>query len=179
MRFPCNEHAVALAKALLAHEDVEPIGLGARDSLRLEGGLCLYGNDIDTSTSPVEAALTWAIQKVRRKGGDREGGFPGAARILDELENGAARHPRGPAPRRSRADARRHAALCRGRRRRAGGPCDIGRVRAHDRGADVDGLCSDSGLAAEPGTQLFGEVRGKRQPVTVVAMPFTPANFKR
>ena len=94
---------MALAKALLAHDDVEPIGLGARDSLRLEGGLCLYGNDIDSNTTPVEAALTWAIQKVRRKGGEREGGFPGAERILAELENGADRtrvglRPEGRAP---------------------------------------------------------------------------------
>ena len=86
-----DDQAEPLARALLAHEDVEAIGLGARDSLRLEGGLCLYGNDIDTTTSPAEAALIWAIQKVRRKGGEREGGFPGAARILDQLENGAAR----------------------------------------------------------------------------------------
>ncbi|MGB8621977.1 MAG: glycine cleavage system aminomethyltransferase GcvT, partial [Paracoccaceae bacterium] len=86
-----DAQAVAFARALLAHDKVEPIGLGARDSLRLEAGLCLYGNDIDTTTSPVEAALTWAIQKVRRKGGDREGGFPGAARILRELEEGTDR----------------------------------------------------------------------------------------
>src|SRR6056297_3588148 len=78
--------AEALARAVLAHEAVAPIGLGARDSLRLEAGLCLYGHDIDETTSPVEAALGWAIQKVRRRGGEREGGFPGAARILGELE---------------------------------------------------------------------------------------------
>ncbi len=80
--------ARSLAEALLAMEAVEPIGLGARDSLRLEAGLCLYGSDIDTTTSPVEAALEWAVQKVRRTGGARAGGFPGAARILREFDQG-------------------------------------------------------------------------------------------
>ena len=95
--------AVALAEALLAMEEVLPIGLGARDSLRLEAGLCLYGHDIDTTTTPVEGALEWAMQKVRRTGGARAGGFPGAPRILEELEAGAARRrvgllPEGRAP---------------------------------------------------------------------------------
>ncbi|MCC5955685.1 MAG: glycine cleavage system aminomethyltransferase GcvT, partial [Natronohydrobacter sp.] len=80
--------AVDFARALLAHEAVAPIGLGARDSLRLEAGLCLYGHDIDEQITPVMAGLTWAIQKVRRAGGARAGGFPGAARILEELETG-------------------------------------------------------------------------------------------
>ena len=83
--------AEALAKALLAHPDVEPIGLGARDSLRLEGGLCLYGHDIDATTTPVEGALMWAVQKVRRAGGERAGGFPGADAITDQLTKGATR----------------------------------------------------------------------------------------
>jgi aminomethyltransferase len=77
--------AEALARALLAQPEVKPIGLGARNSLRLEAGLCLYGNDIDTTTTPVEAGLTWAIQKVRRAGGERAGGFPGAERVLAQL----------------------------------------------------------------------------------------------
>ena len=79
------DQAEALARLLLAQAEVKPIGLGARNSLRLEAGLCLYGNDIDTTTTPVEASLNWAIQKVRRQGGAREGGFPGAGRILDQL----------------------------------------------------------------------------------------------
>ncbi len=83
--------AAALARALLEFDEVMPIGLGARDSLRLEAGLCLYGHDIDTTTTPVEARLSWSIQKVRRRGGERAGGFPGAAVILDQLEAGAAR----------------------------------------------------------------------------------------
>ena len=86
-----EEAAVALARALLANEQVEPIGLGARDSLRLEAGLCLYGHDIDAATSPVEAALTWGIQKVRRAGGERAGGFEGADVILAQLAEGVAR----------------------------------------------------------------------------------------
>ncbi|MDP2740047.1 MAG: glycine cleavage system aminomethyltransferase GcvT, partial [Pseudorhodobacter sp.] len=95
--------AEAFAKVLLAEPEVLPIGLGARDSLRLEAGLCLYGHDITTTTTPVEADLTWAIQKARRAGGARAGGFPGAARILDELANGPARkrvglQPEGRAP---------------------------------------------------------------------------------
>ncbi|HRH16633.1 MAG TPA: glycine cleavage system aminomethyltransferase GcvT, partial [Aquabacterium sp.] len=79
------DQAEQLARALLAQPEVKPIGLGARNSLRLEAGLCLYGNDIDTTTTPVEAALNWAIQKVRRSGGAREGGFPGAAKVLAQL----------------------------------------------------------------------------------------------
>ena len=79
-----------LAQALLQHPEVEPIGLGARDSLRLEAGLCLYGHDIDTASSPVEAGLAWAIQKSRRAQGDRAGGFPGAERILNQLQQGPA-----------------------------------------------------------------------------------------
>ncbi|HEY0201699.1 MAG TPA: glycine cleavage system aminomethyltransferase GcvT, partial [Burkholderiaceae bacterium] len=82
--------AEALARALLAQPEVKPVGLGARNSLRLEAGLCLYGNDIDATTTPVEAALTWAIQKVRRTGGARAGGFPGAAAILGQLDGTAA-----------------------------------------------------------------------------------------
>ncbi|MGH8676095.1 MAG: glycine cleavage system aminomethyltransferase GcvT, partial [Burkholderiales bacterium] len=79
--------AEALARLLLAQEGVAPAGLGARDSLRLEAGLCLYGHDLDEKTTPVEAGLAWAIQKVRRRGGARAGGFPGAEVILDQIEH--------------------------------------------------------------------------------------------
>ncbi|WP_296444668.1 glycine cleavage system aminomethyltransferase GcvT, partial [Rhodoferax sp. UBA5149] len=78
----------ALARALLAQPEVKPVGLGARNSLRLEAGLCLYGNDIDSSTTPVEAGLNWAMQKVRRADGARAGGFPGAAKIIAQLAVG-------------------------------------------------------------------------------------------
>src|ERR1700760_1347313 len=83
------EQAEQLARLLLTDEDVLPIGLGARDSLRLEAGLCLFGHDIDASTTPVEAALEWSIQKSRRKGGARAGGFAGADKILGQLDSGA------------------------------------------------------------------------------------------
>ena len=92
-----------VAEELLANADVAPVGLGARDSLRLEAGLCLYGSDIDEGTTPVEAGLSWAIQKSRRRGGAREAGFPGAEIILEQLEHGAPRRrvglrPEGRAP---------------------------------------------------------------------------------
>lgn len=170
-------HAEALARRLLAHEDVEPIGLGARDSLRLEGGLCLYGHDIDDTTSPVEAGLNWAMQKVRRKGGEREGGFPGAERILSELEDGSSRlrvglRPEGRAPMREGTEIYEAAE----------GGAPLGRVTSGAFGPTIEGPMSmgyvPTRLATE-GTQLFGEVRGKRQPLRVTAMPFTPANFKR
>jgi aminomethyltransferase len=97
------EAAEPFAKEILADENVLPIGLGARDSLRLEAGLCLYGHDLDPATTPVEGALEWSIQKSRRKGGARPGGFPGANAILDQFEGGAPRRrvglkPEGRAP---------------------------------------------------------------------------------
>src|SRR3954463_760461 len=97
------DKAEKLATALLDNSNVLPIGLGARDSLRLEAGLCLYGHDIDATTTPAEAALQWSVQKNRRNGGARAGGFPGADRILAQLENGAPRRrvglrPEGRAP---------------------------------------------------------------------------------
>src|SRR6188768_931222 len=102
--------AEALVTALLENPDVLPIGLGARDSLRLEAGLCLYGHDIDTTTTPVEGALEWSVQKSRRSGGARAGGFPGADRILDQLDHGAARRRVGLQPE-GRAPVREGAAL--------------------------------------------------------------------
>src|SRR5690348_1153039 len=97
------EEAERLAKLLLEDADVLPIGLGARDSLRLEAGLCLYGHDIDTTTTPVEGALEWSMQKIRRAGGARVGGFLGAEKILAQFSDGAARRrvglrPEGRAP---------------------------------------------------------------------------------
>ncbi|SEP78219.1 glycine cleavage system aminomethyltransferase GcvT [Thalassovita taeanensis] len=166
-----------LARALLADERVLPIGLGARDSLRLEGGLCLYGHDIDTGTSPVEAGLTWAIQKIRRTGGDRAGGFPGATRVLSELEDGAARRrvglkPEGRAPMREGVEL--YAA------EQGGAP--VGRVTSGGFGPSVAGPVAMGYLPtalSAPGTVVYGEVRGKRLPVSVVTLPFVPANFKR
>ena len=169
--------AVALTEALLAMDEVEAIGLGARDSLRLEAGLCLYGNDIDETTSPVEANLVWAMQKARRAGGEREGGFPGADRILTELAEGATRKrvgllPEGRAP--MRAGTELYASEV------AATP--IGSVTSGAFGPTIEGPMSMGYVATEhaaTGTTIYGDVRGKRQPVTVAAMPFTPANFKR
>ena len=101
---------VTLAEALLAQPEVKPAGLGARDTLRLEAGLCLYGHDIDETTSPVEAGLTWAIQKVRRPGGARAGGYPGAEAIDGHLARRRTEQARRPGRPGARAGARRHAA---------------------------------------------------------------------
>jgi aminomethyltransferase len=169
--------AEALARALLAQDDVEPIGLGARDSLRLEAGLCLYGHDIDTTTTPVEASLNWAIQKVRRAGGARAGGFPGADRILDELRNGASRARVGLRPE-GRAPMREGTALFAA----AEGGEAVGHVTSGGFGPTIEGPMSMGYVPralATPGTTLYGEVRGKRLAATVSALPFTPARFKR
>ncbi|WP_353473630.1 glycine cleavage system aminomethyltransferase GcvT [Salipiger sp. H15] len=172
-----EDKAVELARALLAHDDVEPIGLGARDSLRLEAGLCLYGHDIDTTTTPVEAALTWAIQKIRRSGGDREGGFPGAAKILAELDGGAPRarvglRPEGRAPMREGVEIFAEAE----------GGAPIGRVTSGGFGPTTGTPIAmgyvDSDHAVT-GTKLFGEVRGKRLAVEVAEMPFVTQTYKR
>ena len=177
-----NENAVALALALIGHEAVEPIGLGARDSLRLEAGLCLYGSDLDTTTSPVEASLVWAMQKARRAGGAREGGFPGAERILDELANGPSRKRVGLLPE-GRAPVRGGAPLfaAEGGAEPAG-PDPVGIVTSGAFGPSLGGPMAmgyvPAGLAAL-GTRLFAEVRGKRLPVTVSAMPFVTPNYKR
>ena len=172
-----SDQAEGFARAVLAEEEVEPIGLGARDSLRLEGGLCLYGHDIDEGTTPVEAALSWAIQKVRRRGGERAGGFPGADVILNQLENGAPRKRVGLLPE-GRAPMREGTEIYTGPE----GGAPIGKVTSGAFGPTIGGPMSMGYVPrdhAAEGTQLFGEVRGKRQPVTVAPLPFTPANFKR
>lgn len=171
------DRAEAVAKALLAHPDCEPIGLGARDSLRLEAGLCLYGNDIDTTTSPIEAGLEWAIQKARRSGGTRAGGFPGADRILSELENGTSRRRVGLKPE-GKAPVRGHAKLYAD----AEGKAELGEVTSGGFGPSVEGPVAMgyvSATHAEPGTRIYAEVRGKYLPVTVTAMPFVTPTYKR
>ncbi|WP_375687362.1 glycine cleavage system aminomethyltransferase GcvT [Pseudooceanicola sp. LIPI14-2-Ac024] len=170
-------HAEDLARALLDNPDVLPIGLGARDSLRLEAGLCLYGHDIDTATSPVEAGLTWAIQKVRRSDGARAGGFPGADRILSEIHNGPERkrvglRPEGRAPMREGTELFASADAAE----------PVGTVTSGAFGPTLGGPMSMGyvpATLATPGTTIYGEVRGKRMPATVTALPFVPANFKR
>jgi len=172
-----SDHAVALAEALLAMEEVAAIGLGARDSLRLEGGLCLYGHDIDTTTTPVEASLTWAIQKVRRAGGEREGGFPGADVILGQMANGVSRKRVGIQPV-GRAPMRDGTVLFADET----SSVQIGEITSGGFGPTVQRPVAMGYVAidhAKVGTDIFAEVRGKRLPATVAAMPFTPANFKR
>ena len=166
-----------VCRALLALDGVEPIGLGARDSLRLEAGLCLYGNDIDAATTPVEAGLTWAIQKVRRTGGARSGGFPGADVILDQLENGAPRKRVGLLPD-GRAPMRAGVELF----GQPEGGLAIGQVTSGGFGPTTGAPVAMGYVPkdlATSGTNLWGEVRGKRLPVQVADLPFTPANFKR
>ena len=167
--------AEGFARKLLAQPGVAPIGLGARDSLRLEAGLCLYGHDIDTTTSPVEANLVWAIQKARKAGGAREGGFPGAARILRELAEGPQRLRVGLRPE-GRAPMREGVELF------AEDGTPVGRVTSGGFGPSVNAPIAMGYVArahAEVGTQLMGEVRGKRLPVTVAEMPFQPTTYKR
>lgn len=171
------ENAESVAKALLGHEDVEPIGLGARDSLRLEAGLCLYGHDIDSQTSPVEAGLSWAIQKARKSGGDRAGGFPGADRILAELADGASKKRVGLKPS-GRAPMREGVALFAAEY----GGAQIGQITSGGFGPTVGGPVAMGYVPdelAQDGTTVYGELRGKRQPLVVSALPFTPLNFKR
>ncbi|SFN19436.1 aminomethyltransferase [Bradyrhizobium sp. Rc3b] len=169
--------AERLAKTLLENPDVLPIGLGARDSLRLEAGLCLYGHDIDTMTTPVEAALEWSVQKSRRSGGVRAGGFPGAEKILAHFDNGAARRRVGLLAQ-GRAPVREGALLF---ANDAGGE-PIGQVTSGGFGPSLNapvamGYVPTSQSAL--GTQLFAEVRGQRLPVAVAAMPFVKNTYKR
>jgi aminomethyltransferase len=171
------DKAEFIAKALLEHPDCEPIGLGARDSLRLEAGLCLYGNDIDTTTSPIEAALEWAIQKARRAGGEREGGYPGASRILAEQANGTSRRRVGLKPE-GKAPVRGHAKLFAD----AEGNTEIGEVTSGGFGPSVEGPVAMGYVPKEyaaAGTAIFAEVRGKYLPVSVAALPFITPTYKR
>ncbi len=169
--------AQKIARQLLQDDDCMAVGLGARDSLRLEAGLCLYGNDIDTTTSPIEAGLEWAIQKARRNNGARAGGFPGAHRIVSELENGTARRRVGLRPE-GRAPVRAHVSLYAD----AAGSALIGEVSSGGFGPSVDGPIAMGYLPtthAEVGTQIFAEVRGKYLPVTVVKLPFITPTYRR
>ncbi|MCK1387192.1 glycine cleavage system aminomethyltransferase GcvT [Bradyrhizobium sp. 21] len=169
--------AERLAKTLLDNPEVMPIGLGARDSLRLEAGLCLYGHDIDTATTPVEAALEWSVQKSRRRGGARAGGFPGAEKILAHFDNGASRRRVGLRPD-GRAPVREGALLFADAT--AGEP--IGKVTSGGFGPSLNapvamGYVPTSQSALD--TKLFAEVRGQRLPLTIAAMPFVKNTYKR
>ena len=166
-----------IAGALLAEGDVGPIGLGARDSLRLEAGMCLYGSDIDTTTTPVEAGLSWAIQGVRRERGARAGGFPGAGIILGQLKAGASRLRVG-LKAEGRAPVRGGAGLY----AEAEGGAQIGSVTSGGFGPSVDAPVAMGYVPAslaKVGTRVFADVRGKRLAVVVTALPFVATKYKR
>jgi aminomethyltransferase len=165
-----------IAEELLANTCVAPIGLGARDSLRLEAGLCLHGSDIDERTTPVEAGLSWAIQKVRRRGA-RESGFRGAETILGQLEHGAARHRVGLRPE-GRAPVRAGAPLFAAE----DASVQIGKVTSGGFGPSLNAPIAMGYLPtalAVPGTTVFAELRGKRLPVAVARLPFIEPKYKR
>jgi aminomethyltransferase len=171
------EAAENLCEALLRHPAVAPAGLGARDSLRLEAGLCLYGADLDRNTTPVEAALEWTVPKVRRAGGARAGGFPGAAVILRQLAGGAPRRRVGLRPE-GRAPVRAGAALFRAEDDAA----PIGAVTSGGFGPSLDAPIAMGyvpAAAAAPGTRLLADLRGRRVPVAVVPLPFVPHRYRR
>jgi aminomethyltransferase len=164
-----------LAKTLLREPEIKPAGLGARDTLRLEAGLCLYGHDIDDKTTPIEAGLTWAIQKVRRPGGARAGHYPGADAIEAQLASGTPIKRVGLVglermPVREGAtifDAHGH---------------KLGHVTSGTIGPTVDQPIAMAYLAADhalPQHEVYAEVRGKRYPMRVSAMPFSPHRYYR
>jgi aminomethyltransferase len=165
------DEAVPLWRALLADPEVKPIGLGARDSLRLEAGLCLYGHDIDLTTSPVEAGLTWSIQKRRRQ----EGGFPGAARVLREIAAGPTRVRVGLKPE-GRVPARE------GTQVTAPDGRTVGLVTSGGFGPSVNAPVAMGYVArdvSDTGTDLRLLVRGKALPAKVAPMPFVPHRYRR
>ncbi len=169
------DQAVALAEALLAQPEVKPAGLGARDTLRLEAGLCLYGHDITEATSPIEAGLTWAIQKVRRPGGARAGGYPGAAAIEKQLAG-------GPPSKRvglvglERMPVREGAPVVDAHGRK------LGTVTSGTLAPTVDQPVAMAYLPADhalPQHEVYAEVRGKRVPMRVSPLPFNPHRYFR
>ena len=171
-----SSSAREIVETLLAQPNVAPIGLGARDSLRLEAGLCLYGADLDEATTPVEGGLSWAIQKVRRRGGSRAGGFPGADVILNQLDAGAARRRVGLRPE-GRAPVRGGALLFAA----DDGGEPLGRVTSGGFGPTVDAPIAMGYLPAalsKIGSRVFADLRGKREPATVVALPFVKPRYK-
>jgi aminomethyltransferase len=169
------ERAEALARALLAEPEVAPIGLGARDSLRLEAGLCLYGHDLDTTTSPVEADLAWALSKSRRAGGARPGGYPGAAAILQQIADGVARkrvalRPQGRMPIREGSEVVDEQGRV------------VGKVTSGGFGPTVGAPIAMGYVEvrfAKAGMALHAIVRNQRVPLSVTALPFVPTRYKR
>ncbi len=169
-----NDAAEQLARELLRHPEVKPIGLGARDSLRLEAGLCLYGNDLDAQTTPVESSLLWALSKVRRADGARAGGYPGAGVIQRQIAEGVQRKRVGLIPR-ERMPVREGVELFdKGK--------GVGVVTSGGFGPTLNGPCAMGYVLAElaqPGTLLQAMVRGKPVPIEVARTPFVPQRYYR
>lgn len=172
------DKACEIAEALLEHEAVAPVGLSARNSLRLEAGLCLYGCDIDETTTPVEAGLSWAIAKCRRPGGARAAGFPGSDVILQQLENGTGRRrvglrPLGRTPLRTGAllVAEEEDELAVGNVTSGGFGPSLG-------GAPISMAYLDASHAV-PGAEVVAEVRGQFLPAMVVELPFVAPHYRR
>lgn len=168
--------ATALARKLTAFDEVEWIGLGARDSLRLECGLCLYGHDLDTTTTPVEASLLWAISKVRRADGERAGGFPGDAIILDQITNKSVDRKRIGLVGETKAPVREGTELFSVQGERIG--IVTSGTAGPTAGVPVSMAYVDTEYA-DIGTAILAEVRGKKLPMTVTKMPFVPQRYYR
>lgn len=170
-----NDHAEALARVLLAQPEVAPVGLGARDSLRLEAGLCLYGHDMDENSTPVEASLSWALSKVRRAGQPRSGGYPGADIILHQLAEGVARKRVGLVPH-DRMPVREGAEVVNTKGE------VVGIVTSGGFGPTVGGPVAMGYVdtaQANVGTVLDAIVRGKPVPVVVAKTPFVAQRYCR
>ncbi len=177
-----QDHAVALARALLAQPEVKPIGLGARNSLRLEAGLCLYGQDMDADTTPVEASLAWAISRVRRAGGARAGGFPGASKILAALAQSTEATTKNGARKRVGLVALERIPVREG--------VELQTQEGQRIGTTTSGLLSPSlgkpvamgyvdASLAQPGQRVQAIVRGKPVPMEVCTLPFVPNRYVR
>jgi aminomethyltransferase len=170
-----NDDAEQLARTLLAQVEVEWVGLGARDSLRLEAGLCLYGHDLDENTTPVEASLLWALSKSRRADGERPGGYPGAGVIMKQIAEGVSRKRVGLKPE-GRMPVREGAKLFDDE------GFEVGVVTSGGFGPTIEGPVAMGYVRtalAKPDTRLFAAVRGKQVPVTVVRLPFVPQRYYR
>lgn len=170
-----NDDAERLARTLLVQPEVESVGLGARDSLRLEAGLCLYGHDLDVQTTPVESSLLWALSKPRRAEGERPGGYPGADIIMAQISNGVSRKRVG-----LKAEGRLPV--------REGAPVmnaqyeEVGIVTSGGFGPSVDGPVAMGYVKTDYAvvdTALFAQVRDKKIPVNVAKMPFVPQRYYR
>ena len=169
-------HARQIAERLLAHPQVALIGLGARDSLRLESGLCLYGQDINEQTTPVEASLGWAISKSRRSDGVRAGNFPGAGVILSQLDSKQTTTRRVGLMGNSKAPVRAGTELVDDRGQQ------VGLVTSGTFGPSVAGPIAMAQVSTEHaalGSEVFALVRGKKLPMTVSKMPFVPQRYAR